>query len=154
MKKSPFYAVMAVLALSPALFAKQVQAEDWAISATGSCKTALGTTIFAAGGIRASGGTAVVTCPLTKEVGTDTLNNVYARMRRNNAFGPDPFCNVSTISHYGSPSDISIGFAANTTNNQSINIPLPDQYSIGYADVSCVLNAGDTLYGIRYRQAN
>lgn len=129
-------------------------AEDWTISATGSCMPVLGNTITSGGGLKASGGTAVVRCPLTKEVGSNTINNVYARMKRNSASGADPFCNIISTSYYGTPSNLGYGFATDTTANQSVSISLPTQYSSGYADVSCVLNSGDTLYGIRYRQDN
>jgi len=136
------------------LFSTPSFAEDWAISATGSCAPVLGNTITSGGGLKASGGTAVVRCPLTREVGSNTINNVYARMKRNSASGADPFCNIISTSHYGTPSNLGYGFATDTTANQSVSISLPTQYSSGYADVSCVLNSGDTLYGIRYRQDN
>lgn len=129
-------------------------AEDWAISAQGSCKTSLGNTTQTGGGLRASGGTAVVTCPLTKEVGTNTINNIYVRLKRVSATGADPFCNVSNKSNYGTPSSFPYTFASDTTANQSMNLNLGTQYYAGYADVICVLNSGDTLYGIRYRQDN
>ncbi len=35
-----------------------------------------------------------------------------------------------------------------------MNLNLGTQYYAGYADVICVLNSGDTMYGIRYRQDN
>ena len=41
-------------------------AEDWTISAIGSCEAGLGE-VTSGGGIKANGGTAVVRCPLTKE---------------------------------------------------------------------------------------
>lgn len=129
-------------------------AEDWAISATGSCATVLGSTIQSGGGLKASGGTAVVRCPLTKEGGFNTINNVYVRMKRVSANGADPFCNIVSTSNYGTPSNISYGFATDTTANQSVSIALPTQYSYGYADVSCVLNSGDTMFGVRYLQDN
>ncbi len=129
-------------------------AEDWTISATGSCAPVLGNTITSGGGLKASGGTAVVRCPLTKEVGSNTINNVYVRMKRVSASGADPFCNIASTSHYGTPSNLSYGFATDTTANQSVSISLPTQYSSGYADVLCVLNSGDTMYGVRYRQDN
>jgi len=136
------------------LVANMAHAEDWAISATGSCEAVLGNTVSSGGGLKANGGTAVVRCPLTKEVGTNTINNVYVRMKRISASGADPFCNISSTSNYGSPSNLSYGFASDTTSNQSVSITLPTQYYAGYADVLCVLNSGDTMYGVRYRQDN
>ena len=106
------------------------------------------------GGLKASGGTAVVSCPLTKEVGTDTLNYVYARMNRAVSGGADPFCTLSSISYYGSPTDMTWGFASDSAGNKSVSIPLPTQYSSGYASVICVLNVNDTLFGVRYIQDN
>ena len=129
-------------------------AEDWAISATENCRTSLGNTVSSGGGLQASGGTAVVTCALTREGGSDTLNQVYARLKRNSASGADPFCYVSTRSNHGTPSSAGYGYASDTTANQSVSISLPTQYSYGYADIGCVLNSGDTLYGIRYLQDN
>lgn len=129
-------------------------AEDWTISAYASCQDSLGTTISSGGGIKAQGGTAVVNCPLTHEVGTDTINYVYARMKRISATGADPFCVLNTNSNYGTPSASSYGYAADNTNNQSVSIPISTQYTSGYAYVLCVLNEGDILYGLRYIQDN
>ena len=130
-------------------------AEDWAISATGSCETALGTTVSSGGGLRASGGTAVVKCPLTKESGVaDAITAVYARMKRGSASGANSFCTVQTYSNFGTPSDIGYGWSSAHTSNQSVSITLPDQYSYGYADVYCTLVSGDTFYGVRYLQKN
>lgn len=131
-----------------------VFAEDWTISAITSCETIGGSTSLSSGGLRATGGTAVVRCPLVREAGANTINSVYARMKRASTSGAASFCYVETLSTYGTPSSISSAFAANTTASQSINISLPTQYSYGYASVGCVLVSGDTLYGIRYRQDN
>ena len=129
-------------------------AEDWTISAVQGCKTSLGNTIESGGGLKASGGTAVVSCPLTKEVGSDTINFVYARMNRFNAGGADPFCTLSSISNYGTPTSTTWGYATDGAGTKSVSIPMPTQYSSGYANVYCVLNVNDTLYGIRYLQDN
>jgi len=136
------------------IISTQAFSEDWTISASGSCSTGLGTTLASGSGLQATGGTAVIKCPLTKEVGSNTLNVVYARIKRNSASGADPFCTIDSTSGYGSPRQVGYGFASNTTANQSIRISLPTQYYSGYADVYCVLNSGDILYGIRYRQDN
>lgn len=135
-------------------FSSPAIAEDWAISAYGTCTTELGSTISSSGGLRASGGTAVLKCPLIREVGSSTLNNVYARMQRANTVGAAPFCTLNTTSNYGTPTSSSYGFASNTINYQSVSIPMPTQYYAGYADVLCLLNSGDVLFGIRYRQDN
>ncbi|MCG8671691.1 MAG: hypothetical protein MI867_19965 [Pseudomonadales bacterium] len=129
-------------------------AEDWTLSAPRGCITELGTTTESGGGLKASGGTAVVLCPITKEGGYNTINAVYARINRALSNGPDPFCTLSTTSNYGSPTDMTWGFASDGAGNKSISLPLGDQYSYGYASVSCVLNVNDTFYGIRYLQDN
>lgn len=154
MKSNTIGRLTAGVAAISIIISTQAMAEDWAISATGSCKAVLGGTTTSGGGLKASGGTAVIRCPLTKEGGTNTLNNVYVRMKRASASGADPFCNIASTSNYGTPSNISYGFATDTTANQSVSITLPTQYSYGYADVLCVLNSGDTMYGVRYRQDN
>jgi len=129
-------------------------AEDWAISATASCEATLGNVINSGGGIKASGGTAVVRCPLTKESGFNTINSVYVRMKRVSASGADPFCYLYNTSNFGSPTSFVNKFASDTTANQSVSLNLGTQYSYGYADVYCVLNNGDTMYGVRYLQDN
>lgn len=126
--------------------------DDETISAVGSCRDSLGTTISSGGGIKASGGTAVVVCPLTKNTVNEAITNVYARMKRISSTGADPFCYLSTINNYGTPSQLGYGFASATTANQSVSLNIPTQYRFGYADVYCVLNEGDTLFGIRYLQ--
>ena len=146
--------VMFTTVLPLLLASTNTLAEDWAISAIGSCVAALGNTTNSGGGLRASGGAAVVKCPMTKEVGANTINNVYARLRRSSATGPDPFCYVYNTSNYGSPTSFANTFASDTTANQSLNINLGTQYSFGYADTYCVLNEGDTLFGVRYIQDN
>ena len=129
-------------------------AEDWAISAPGSCRAALGSVVNSGGGVKASGGTAVVVCPLTKEVTSDALINVYARMERASISGADPFCDVNNVDWDGSPTSIGYGFAADISGPQSVSVSIPTQYYSGYSDVYCVLNNNDILYGIRYRQNN
>lgn len=145
-----------VMSISVALFmlSTPATAEDWTISATGSCKTSLGNTTTSGGGLRATGGTAAVTCPLTKEVGNNTINNVYVRMKRASTNGADPFCTISSVSNYGTPTNTGLGFATDTTANQSVSISLPTQYYSGYADIICFLNSGDTMFGVRYIQDN
>lgn len=147
---------MPVLCLSM-LTAGQVMAEDWTISAQGSCDTSLGNTVSSAGGIKASGGTAVVVCPLTKETVGNAFTNVWARMKRNSTSGASSFCYLVTANQYGTPNDYSYGYPSNTTNKQSVSIPVNSsltQYYAGYADLYCVLVQNDTLFGVRYRQKN
>ncbi len=129
-------------------------AEDWTISAPGSCSTSLGKTVNSGGGIKATGGTAVVVCPLSKEVVANALTGVYARIKRASSGGADPFCDVSNVDWDGSPSAIGYGFANTSTNPQSVTVSIPTQYLSGYSDVYCVLNNNDILYGIRYKQKN
>jgi hypothetical protein len=142
------------LAGAAMLASNSTYAEDWTISAAGSCHTSLGSTVSSGGGIKASGGTAVVVCPLTKEVTADALTSVYARMKRASASGANPFCNINNTDWDGAPSAMGYGFATSTTNPQSISLTIPDQYYSGYSDVYCVLNNNDILYGIRYIQKN
>lgn len=131
-----------------------VMAEDWAISAAASCETELGTTVASGGGIKASGGTAVVSCPFVKEVVGNAMLNVYARMKRASTNGASSFCYLISTAPYGSPSDSSYGYPSNTTATQSVSVPLPDQYYSGYQDLYCVLVNNDILYGVRYKQKN
>ena len=128
------------------------QASDWTIPANPACEVSLGNVTNTSSGYRASGGSAVISCDLTKKVGSNNLNWVYARINRNLAGGANPFCTLTSYSHYGSPSDSEWGFATAGAGNKSISMPLPTIYSSGYLSIVCVLNNNDTLYGIRYGQ--
>lgn len=128
------------------------QAADWTIPANPACKVSLGNATNTSSGYKASGGTAVISCDLTKKVGNNNLNWVYARINRNLAGGANPCCTLNSYSLYGSPNDTRWGCATTGAGNKSISIPLPTIYSTGYLSVVCVLNNGDTLYGIRYGQ--
>lgn len=135
-------------------FSGSAQAEDWTISAVGSCRTALGSTVESGGGLRASGGTAVVACPLTKEVTGNALQNVWARLKRASATGAKAFCDISYKDWDGDPNVLGYGWSTDTTAAQSVSVAIPTQYTSGYADLYCVLYNNDTLYGVRYKQLN
>jgi hypothetical protein len=126
-------------------------ASDWTIPANPACEVSLGNVANTSSGYRASGGTAVISCDLTKKVGSNNLNWVYARINRNLSGGANPFCTLNSYSAYGS-SDTTFGSASTGAGNKSISLPLPTIYSTGYLNVVCVLNNNDTLYGIRYGQ--
>ncbi len=74
-------------------------------------------------------------------------------MKRANANGADPFCTISSMSNFGTPTNTGYEFATNTTENQSVKISLPTQHYSGYADIICVLNSGDTMFGVRYTRS-
>jgi len=134
--------------------ASQSYAEDWAISAQVGCKTELGSTVSSGGGLKASGGTAVVSCPIVKEYGSSAVNNIYARIKRASSSGADSFCYSYNSSNYGSPTNYNYAFASTTVGNQSLSVPVGTQYSSGYSDVYCVLVQNDILFGVRYLQDN
>ncbi len=150
--KRPMKSRLAVCVTALLIGGNTAHAEDWTISALASCEAALGNVISSGGGIKASGGTAVIRCPLTKEVGSNPISSVYVRMKRVSSSGPDPFCSLNNTSTFGTSTSFTNTFASDTTNNQSISLNLGTQYYSGYADVYCVLNNGDTLFGVRYRQ--
>ena len=127
-------------------------ASDWTIPANPGCEVSLGNTTNVHSGYKASGGTAVIGCPLTKKVAGNNLNHVYARINRKNANGPDPFCTLNSYSLYSTSNDSKSKNASKRAGNQSLSIPFPTIYSSGYLSVFCVLNDGDTLHGIRYGQ--
>jgi|GEM_PF-6301915 len=124
---------------------------DQSVAASYGCTTALGNTVGAGPGLRASGGTAVVLCSVDQEIGK-SLINVWARVKPALANGARPFCNIHSYNAYNSLNDISYKWASNNANNQSLSIPIPDGWSGGYTLVSCTLNVNDIFYGFRYRQ--
>ena len=142
--------------LAATLGAKQAMAEDWTISAQGSCETALGTTVSSAGGLRASGGTAVIKCPLVKEVVAGAIQNVWGRMHRASSSSPRPFCYLVSRNMWGDGPEYTYGYPGNNNaGNQSLRMqPGNNQYYSGYANAYCVLNVNDILFGIRYQQSN
>ena len=127
-------------------------ASDWTIPADPGCDVSLGNATGVHSGYKASGGTAVIGCDLTKKVASNNLNYVFARINRKNANGPDPFCTLNSHNMYSTSNDSKSKNATKNAGNQSLSIQLPTIYSTGYLTVSCVLNDGDTLYGIRYGQ--
>lgn len=129
-----------------------VQASDWTIPANSICEVALGNAVSSYSGYKATGGTAVITCSLTKKVGSNNLNHVFARINRSNPGGAAPFCSLTSYQPYGSPSDTTYAYASNGSGNKSLSLPLPNSSYSGYLTVGCVLNNGDTLYGVRYGQ--
>ena len=54
-------------------------AEDWTISATEANCDVVGNVVKDNGGWKASGGTAIVSCGLTKKVQNNTFNNIWVR---------------------------------------------------------------------------
>jgi hypothetical protein len=142
-------ALFAVLAFG---MISNANAVDWTIPANPACHVSLGNVQNTTSGYRANGGTAVVTCDLTKNVGSGNLNWVYARINRSAAGGANSFCSLNSYSAFGSPSDSTFTFASAGAGNKSLSLPLPTIYSTGYLNVVCVLVQNDTLFGIRYGQ--
>jgi hypothetical protein len=132
--------------------AANVHAADWTIPANPGCEVALGNANTVNSGFRANGGTAVISCPLTRKVGSNNLNWVYARIHRSQGGGAAPFCTLNSYNNFGSPNNSTWGNASAGAGNKSISLPLPTVYYSGYLSVVCVLNNGDTLYGLRYGQ--
>ncbi|MEO0997288.1 MAG: hypothetical protein AAFX58_07195, partial [Pseudomonadota bacterium] len=115
-------------------------ADDETISAYAGCRAELGNTTGTGSGLRASGGTAVISCPILKNVSPNDLNWVYARINRAQAGGGDPFCSLSSHNAYNTASDSTWVFASDPAGNKSLSLPLPTTYSTGYLTLSCVLN--------------
>ncbi|BFM04882.1 hypothetical protein [Halioxenophilus aromaticivorans] len=136
------------------VLASTAQAEDWTMSAEAYCETNLGNTVYSQGGLKASGGTAVVKCPLIKESATDAITDSYARMKRATSTGAQPFCYIVSKNNWGSINQYTYGYAANHTGNQSVRMQPSTQYHSGYADMYCVLFQNDVLFGVRYKQKN
>jgi len=129
-------------------------AEDWTQSALVGCKTSLGKTTTSKGGLKASG-SAVIVCPLTKEVGSSAVNKVYARLNNAKSGGASSMCQlVSTPAFGGTLSFGAVTFPPSSAGSHSINVKLPSQSSTGYMDLYCTMASGDTLYGMRYIQDN
>lgn len=129
-------------------------AEDWAISSVGSCEVSAGNAVESGNGMRASGGTAVLKCPMTKRLGAGDSHYLYARINRSQSGGADPFCYLISTPPYGTSSDISYGYATAYVGAQSVNVPMPQLHLTGYLDLYCLLNDNDTLYGVRHVQVD
>lgn len=141
------------LVLTVAMMAAgQAAASDWTATAYHACTTQLGNTSATNSGLKAVGGTAVVSCPITKEVGSNNLNFFYARMKRANAGGASPFCTLTSYNNYNTASSSKYGYASSGAGNKSVWIPKPTIYSSGYMGLVCVLNTNDVLFGYRYGQ--
>ncbi len=152
MKYLPFSFITTLFILGLSAYSSAHAASDWTIPANPACEVSLGNATNTFSGYKASGGTAVIICDLTKKVASNNLNYVYARINRSLAGGADPFCTLNSYSAYSTSNDTTWGFAPDGVGNKSISIPLPDTYSSGYLSVVCVLNVNDTLHGIRYGQ--
>lgn len=142
------------LVLTAAMLAagQAAAASDWTATAYHACTTQLGNTSGTGGGLKAVGGTAVVSCPVTKKQGTNNLNFFYARMKRANGGGANPFCTLTSYNNYNTASNSKYGYASSGAGNKSIWIAKPTTYSTGYMGLICVLNANDVLFGYRYGQ--
>lgn len=135
-------------------FAIVAAADDRAVSAVVGCEVSLGDAVESANGMKASGGTAVLKCPLSKKVGTSTAGTVYARIHRVESSGASPFCYLVSTPPYGSASSVSYGYASSSVGAQSISVPMPSLYLTGYLDLYCLLNKNDTFYGARHVQVD
>lgn len=129
-------------------------AEDKSVSSVAGCEVSAGSAVESANGMKASGGTAVLKCPLSKRIGTSSANTVYARINRAQAEGADPFCYLISMPPYGNTTAISYGYATSNVGAQSINIPMPSLYLTGYIDLYCLLNNNDIFYGFRHVQVD
>ena len=145
-----FFATIFFMGVS--VYSSAYAATNWTIPANPACEVSLGNATNTNSGYKASGGTAVIHCDLTKKLGSNNLNYVNARIKRKLAGGPDPFCSITSYSAFSTASNSKWGFAADGAGNKSISIPLPNLYYSGYLSVVCVLNNGDTLHGISYGQ--
>ena len=143
----------ATAVLTPAVFTSQAYASDWTTDAYSGCQVRLGNATPYRSGFRASGGTAVLSCPITKKAGSSNLNFVYARMKRATTGSAIPFCTLNSNSHYSSTSSNSTwGYASSTTSAHSVAMPLPTLYSTGYLNLVCVIYENDIFFGYRYNQ--
>lgn len=131
---------------------KAFAATDLAVSAVAGCSASLGGVIESGNGLRANGGTAVLRCPLRKLSGAGVEHTIYARVHRAQSSSADPFCYLISTAPYGSNTELSYGYASSQAGVQSIEVPTPGLYLTGYLDLYCLLNADDTLYGVRHVQ--
>lgn len=143
-----------ILIVIVALIGPAIAAEDESISSVGHCSTSLGSVVETANGLKAQGGTAVVSCPLGKRVGTDQSSAVYVRLSRAEGGGSAPFCYLISTPPYGTNTSITYGYAESYSGAQSINVPMPSLYLTGYLDLYCLLNNNDILYGVRHAQVD
>lgn len=130
-------------------------AEDWTISAADSCETTLGNTVSSGVGLKASGGTAAISCPLVKEVASAAIIKVWARIVNASSTDSQPLCNLISSNNFSGPAKVTFNSPITKTGNVSTSMePGNNQYIHGYAKVICILNSDDILYGVRYQQKN
>ncbi len=127
-------------------------ASNWTVPANPACEVTLGNATNIHSGFKASGGVAVISCDLTKKIGSNNLNYVNARINRKLSGGADPFCTLTSYSAFSTSNNSKWGYASNGAGNKYVGIPLPNLSNNGYLGMVCVLNNGDTLYGISYGQ--
>lgn len=137
-----------------ALSAATATADDRSASSVAGCEVSSGSAVEHGNGMKASGGTAVLKCPLSKKLGSSSANTVYARINRAQSAGADPFCYLISMPPYGTTSAITYGYAGSYAGAQSINIAMPSLYVTGYLDLYCVLNSNDIFYGFRHVQVD
>ncbi len=147
MKKSIFnYFVFSLIALSAAPFV----AADKTISVVSGCETIAGSTNESNGGLQASGGTAIVRCPILKDNGS--ISTLWARVENASSSGANSFCTAVATNAWGGTSFLNTSFNNGVTGTQSVNMSLPTQASTGYLHMFCTLVVNDKFFGIRYLQ--
>lgn len=138
--------------LSPLYPVSQANAADLTVSAYAGCQVRLGNTTNVGAGLRAAGGSAVISCPLEKVVGNNNLNFVFARINNAVAGDANSGCSLFRRGAFNTPANMTSRFAAPAPGNQSLNLPLPPLSSSGYLFLTCTLVNNDTFYGFRYGQ--
>lgn len=152
MKEHHLYTVKTLLVLGALICSPNVFAEDWAVPTNGNCKVSYGTTAPALLGLRATSTSVAVSCNLVKEVGSNSLQNVWVRVKHSG--GSAPFCMLYSQAPTSTTSKSTIKYAS-YVGVQSIYMPLPStQYYSGYSNVTCWLYKDDIIYGVRYKQIN
>lgn len=146
MNKIIFSALTLCLGL---LVSTQARAEDQTLQAQG-CKTSLGTTSTSGNALIATGGTAVVSCYITKKTGYNNLSTVWVRLDKSSSFYLP--ITVTSLSSYNTSGSTGSGAATgDQSGNLSISVPVPATvHSNGYLIVTVVLGEGDRFHGVRW----
>ncbi|MEM1228926.1 MAG: hypothetical protein AAGI15_00185 [Pseudomonadota bacterium] len=150
--KTSAFTKAAVLAASLVAGGEAAAASNWTESAYHACTVGLGNATGTQSGWRATGGTAVISCPIQRKLGSANLNNLYARIKRANGSGAAPFCTLTSYNNYSTATSSKSKFASAGAGNKSLSLPLPTIYYSGYLGLVCVLNSNDVLYGYRWGQ--
>lgn len=145
--------IKAIAVITASVFSVNALAWDKMVPAVGSCKTTAGTTTVYNNGLRASE-TAIVRCPLIKTVTPNAVTDVLAYLHRTS--DATSYCHLVSIPPHGSFAVYGLDAPVSWgTGNKILYPSMPaSQPSSSYMSLNCVLMTGDTLFGMRYLQAD